>query len=152
MAKSSQSWNKREREKQKQKERQEKADRKADRKQQGSSGGNLEDMMAYIDENGNITATPPDPMKKREVKLEDIVIGVPKQSEMEAEDPVRIGTVAFFNQAKGFGFIKDKLSQESVFVHINNILEPIQEGNRVSFEVEMGHKGPSAVRVKIDKS
>jgi cold shock CspA family protein len=152
MAKSSQSWNKREREKQKQKERQEKADKKADRKQQGSSRGNLEDMMAYIDENGNITATPPDPMKKREVKLEDIVIGVPKQSEMEAEDPVRIGTVAFFNQAKGFGFIKDRLSQESVFVHINNILEPIQEGNRVSFEVEMGHKGPSAVRVKIDKS
>ena len=152
MAKSSQSWNKREREKQKQKERQEKADRKAERKQQGSSGGNLEDMMAYIDENGNITTTPPDPMKKREVKLEDIVIGVRKQSELEAEDPVRIGTVTFFNQAKGFGFIKDKLSQESVFVHINNLLEPIQEGNRVSFEVEMGHKGPSAVRVKLDKS
>ncbi|MCD6566265.1 MAG: cold shock domain-containing protein [Bacteroidales bacterium] len=64
---------------------------------------------------------------------------------------MREGTVTFFNDSKGFGFIKDKETKESVFVHINNILEDIKEGNAVTFEVEKGHKGPIAVRVKLSK-
>ncbi|MCB2208784.1 MAG: cold shock domain-containing protein [Bacteroidetes bacterium] len=62
---------------------------------------------------------------------------------------MRKGTVSFFNDSKGFGFIRDSETKESVFVHANNLLEEIKEGNLVSFEVEMGHKGPTAVKVKL---
>ncbi|MBI9038838.1 MAG: cold shock domain-containing protein [Bacteroidales bacterium] len=64
---------------------------------------------------------------------------------------MRKGVVAFFNESKGFGFIKDMETKESVFVHANNLLEEIKEGNLVSFEVEMGPKGPTATQVKIFK-
>jgi len=56
----------------------------------------MDDMMAYIDENGNISATPPDPKKMRKIKLEDIEIGVPRQGEMDPADLIRTGTVTIF--------------------------------------------------------
>ena len=83
-----------------------------------------------------------------QLKQEDMQIGVPKQVAGEDEDPVRTGNVSFFNETKGFGFIKDSQTGESVFVHVNQLLEPIKEGNRVNFEVEMGAKGPTAIKVK----
>lgn len=150
MARSQQSWQKNEREKKKQKDRQEKAEKKAERKSQGG-GKSLDQMMAYIDENGNITDTPPDPSKKVEVKLEDIVIGVPKASEMEAVDVVRTGTVTFFNSGKGFGFIRDHVSQESIFFHINACNDRVDENNKVSFELEKSPRGWQAVRVSLVK-
>ena len=52
---------------------------------------------------------------------------------------------------KGYGFIKDSETKESVFVHVNNLIDEIKEGNLVSFEVEMGQKGPTAVKVKLSK-
>ncbi|MDB4303817.1 cold shock domain-containing protein [Desulfosarcina sp.] len=64
---------------------------------------------------------------------------------------MRKGIVSFFNDSKGYGFIKDSETSESVFVHINNTLEEIKEGNVVIFEVEMGQKGPTAVNVKVFK-
>ncbi|MBL6962774.1 MAG: cold shock domain-containing protein [Bacteroidetes bacterium] len=64
---------------------------------------------------------------------------------------MRKGVVTFFNESKGFGFIKDMETQESVFVHVNNTLEEIKENNIVSFEVEMGPKGPTAVEVQLFK-
>jgi cold shock CspA family protein len=149
MAKSQQTWLKKEREKQKQKDRKEKEEKMQERKEKGKDGKSLDDMMAYIDENGNISSTPPDPSKKRVINVEDIEIGVPKHKPIDPEDLIREGTITFFNQAKGYGFIKDQQSQESVFVHINSLLEPVKENNRVTFEVEMGPKGPSAVKVKI---
>ena len=106
---------------------------------------------SLVDENGMITSTPPDPTKKKDVKLEDIEIGVPSRDPDEEIDPIRKGVVTFFNDSKGYGFIKDKETQESVFVHINNVLEEIKEGNMVIFEVEMGPKGPSATQVKLFK-
>jgi cold shock CspA family protein len=66
-------------------------------------------------------------------------------------DPIRKGVVTFFNEAKGFGFIRDSETKEDVFVHVNNVLEAIKENNLVSFEVEMGPKGPTAVQVKLIK-
>ncbi len=100
------------------------------------------------DENGNISSTPPDPNKRKVFKQEDMQIGVPKHIPGEDENSVRTGVVAFFNDEKGFGFINDLQTQERVFVHANNLSEPLKEGNRVNFEVEMGPKGPSAVNVK----
>ncbi|MCF8364062.1 MAG: cold shock domain-containing protein [Prolixibacteraceae bacterium] len=62
---------------------------------------------------------------------------------------MRKGTITYFNPSKGFGFISDQETKESVFVHVNNVQEEIREGNLVNFEVEKGHKGPVAVRVKV---
>ena len=143
------SWNKKEREKKKQKERKDKAEKMADRREKSKDGNNQSNMIAYVDENGNFSSTPPDPRKKVNIKLEDIEIGVPKYIPPTAEELMRKGKVTFFNNEKGFGFIKDGLSQESVFVHANNLSEPVQENDKVSFEIEMGQRGSMAVNVKI---
>ena len=106
-------------------------------------------MLAYLDEYGNISATPPDPRKKIMINLEDIEIGVPKQKEFDPADLIRKGVVTFFNQDKGYGFIKDQETQESVFVHINSSADQLKEHSKVSFEVEKGPKGLNAVNVKL---
>jgi len=66
-------------------------------------------------------------------------------------DPIRRGKLTFFNDSKGYGFIRDSETQDSVFVHINEFQDDIMEGNTVTFEVEKGLKGPAAVRVKLVK-
>jgi cold shock CspA family protein len=147
----SETWNKKEREKKKQQNKKEKAERKQERQERAKDGNNLESMMAYLDENGNLSSKPPDPRKKIVINAEDIEIGVPKQEPVNPEDLIRKGIVTFFNDSKGYGFIKDMETQESVFVHINSLTEPIKENNKVSFEVEMGPKGANAVNVKLAK-
>jgi|SRR6185312_11090932 len=142
-------WNKKEREKKKRQNKKEKAERRQERKETKSA--DFEDMIAYIDENGNLSSTPPDPKKKFTIKVEDIEIGIPRQEELSPEDLIRTGVVTFFNNDKGYGFIKDKETHESVFVHINSLSEPIKENNIVSFETEMGPKGVNAVNVKLVK-
>lgn len=144
-------WNKKEREKKKQQEKKEKAEKKLERKENSKNGNNLESMMAYLDENGNLSSKPPDPRKKITINVEDIEIGVPKQQPVNPEDLIRTGVITFFNDAKGYGFIKDLESQESVFVHINSLSEQVKENNKVTFEVEMGPKGANAVNVKLVK-
>ena len=59
------------------------------------------------------------------------------------------GTVKFFNNAKGFGFIKVKDSEEEVFVHKSNLIDQIKEDDNVTFEVEKDEKGLSAVKVSV---
>ena len=151
MGRSQESFNKKEVRKKKEKKRQDKEKKRLARKD-GEKKGGLDDMIAYVDENGMITSTPPDPsQKKKDIKLEDIEISIPKRDSTQDLDPIRKGIVSFFNESKGYGFIKDSETKESVFVHVNNVLEDIKEGNVVSFEVEMGQKGPAAVRVKLSK-
>ena len=144
-------WNKRERENKKQQERKQKEERRQERKENAKKGKGLDEMMAYIDENGNISSTPPDPRKKITVNAEDIEIGVPKQRAMNPEDLLRKGVVTFFNHEKGYGFIKDLQTGESIFVHINSSADELKENSRVIFEVEKGPKGLNAVNVKIDR-
>lgn len=147
MGKSQETFNKKEREKQKQKKKQDKLEKREERKANVEKGKSLDDMMAYIDENGNISSTPPDPKNVKKVKKEDIDLTYTRKSH-EPEEVTRKGTVTFYNDAKGFGFIKDHVTQQSVFVHVNNIQTPIKENDKVTFETEMGHKGPSAIKVK----
>ncbi len=149
MGRSQETYNKKEVRNRKEKKRKDKAAKRLERRESEKKGA-LDDMIAYVDENGMLTSTPPDPNKKKKVKLEDIEIGVPTREEVEY-DPVRKGVVSFFNDSKGYGFIKDLETKESVFVHINNTLEEIKEGNLVSFEMERGPKGNTAVRVKLEK-
>lgn len=148
MGKSQETWNKKENEKKKQKKKKDKEARREERKAHAKEGNSFE--IAYVDEFGNFSSTPPDPKNKVKVKEEDIQISVPRHTVSQA-DLIRKGVVTFFNDSKGYGFIKDLETHESVFVHVNNVSEPIKENNRVIFEVEMGPKGPNAVRVKISR-
>ena len=151
MGRSQESFNKKEVRSKKEKKRKEKEKKRLERKE-SEKKSSLDDMIAYVDENGMITSTPPDTtVKKRETKLEDIEISIPKNDPSQKPDTIRKGIVSFFNESKGYGFIKDSETKESVFVHVNNILEEIKEGNVVTFEVEMGQKGPSAIQVKLFK-
>ena len=144
----SDTWNKKEREKKKIQKKKEKEEKKKERKE-NAKDKTFDDMMAYIDHNGNLSATPPDPAKMRIIKLEDIEISVPKQRQMDAAELIRTGTVTFFNEDKGYGFIKDHITQESVFVHVNSLEEAVVEKSKVIFEVQMGPKGANAVNVKL---
>lgn len=148
MAKSQETFNKKEKEKKKIQKRKDKEEKKEERQANAKKGQSLEDMMAYIDENGNISSTPPDPRKKKIINTEDIRIGTPKQEDSGPQEVVRTGVITHFNESKGYGFIKDQQTQESVFVHINSLSGPVKENDKVTFEVEMGHKGPNAVSVK----
>ena len=59
------------------------------------------------------------------------------------------GTVKFFSEAKGFGFIVDNSSKEEIFVHVSGVIDNIKEGDQVTFDTERGKKGMNAVNVKI---
>lgn len=149
MAKSSETFNKKENEKKRLKKKKDKEQKKEDRKANEGKAKSFDDMIAYVDENGNLTSTPPDPSKKRVVNIEEIQIGVAKKEEQEAENLLRKGTVSFFNTSKGYGFIKDHVSQESIFVHINGLVDSIKENDKVTYTTEQTPKGKSAVDVKL---
>jgi cold shock CspA family protein len=147
LARSTETFSKKEKEKARLKKAKEKKEKAEDRKASGGKGKSLEDMMAYIDEHGNITSTPPDPSRKIKINSEDIQVSVARQEDLP-HDTVRNGIVSFFNEAKGYGFIRDMQTQESIFVHINALTEPLKENNMVTFETEQGPKGLSAIKVK----
>jgi len=146
MAKSQQSYEKKEKEKKRLKKRADKLKKREQRKANAENNG-PDDMIAYIDEFGQISDTPPDPAKKTKIDAKSIEIGVPKKEKVEI-NPIRNGRVEFFNDSKGYGFIKDLETQEKYFVHINGCIDEIAESDKVSFELERGMKGLNAVRVK----
>jgi cold shock CspA family protein len=147
MAKSKITFNKREKEKQRQQAKQQKREKMEERKANANKGKSLDDMMAYIDENGNITSTPPDPSKRRVFNAEEIEIGVARQTE-SAEDEINTGAVEYFNESKGFGFIRDKQSGERLFFHVNQLQEQLRENDKVTYDIERGAKGYNAVNIK----
>lgn len=146
MGRSQETFGKKEKEKKKLKKRQEKQAKKEARKANSNKGAGLEDMLAYVDENGQLTDTPPDQTKKVKIDPESIEIGVPKKEYVEPE-PLK-GKVAFFNHDKGYGFINETGSRDRYFVHANGLMQPIEENDTVTFDVEQGPKGLMAVRVQ----
>ena len=146
MAKSQESINKKEKETKRFKKQKDKL-LKIEESKKNSQGGGLDNMIAYVDENGNITSTPPDPSKKKVIDVESIQIGVSKRTEDDVP-AIRKGRIDFYNDQKGFGFIKEIGTQEKYFVHVNGLLDEIKEGDTVTFELERGLKGMNAVRVK----
>jgi cold shock CspA family protein len=148
MGRSQETFNKKEVRNKKQKKRKEKAVKKQ-AKAENDKKSSFDDMIAYVDENGVITSTPPEE-NKDEVKLEDIEIGVPKKESDENDDPsAKTGVVDYFNDSKGFGFIRDSQTKKSLFVHINDVEGEIKQGNKVSFDEQKGQKGPVAKNVQI---
>ena len=149
MAKSQATFGKKDKERNKQKQRQEKQEKMAERKANAQKGKSLDEMMAYIDENGNITSTPPDPTKKKKtIHHSEIQVSVPKQEDRPQVQTTRTGTITFFNKEKGFGFIKDSENEESIFVHISQLKEAVVENDTVTFEIGKGPKGLTANDVK----
>ena len=149
MGRSQESFHKKEVRKKKDKKRKDKEKKKLERKDEEKNS--FDDMIAYVDEYGNITETPPDPEEKEEVAAEDIELSATKEEDSEEESGQHSGTITFFNDDKGFGFISDSQTKQSIFVHISNAEEPLAEGNKVLFEVGKGEKGPIALNVKIDR-
>jgi cold shock CspA family protein len=148
MSKSQETFSKKDREKQKKRKRQDKQEKMNERKNNNNKGKKLEDMMAYLDENGNLTDKPQDFRKKNIFRHETIPVSVPKQ-EAQPRDALKTGTVTFFNDHKGFGFINDAESRERIFFHVNDLTEPVKENEKVSFRVKKSPKGLEAKDVTI---
>ena len=146
MAKSKESFSKKEKEKRRLKQKQDKKIKTEERRANKRDGNTLEEMIAYLDENGNLTDTPPDPSKKKVVRQEDIQTSVPRR-DSAAGDGFRTGTVIFFDKAKGFGFITEQPGLERIFFHINDTPEPLEETDKVKFLIERGPRGLSAVQL-----
>ena len=145
MAKSQVTFNKKEKEKKRLKKRLDKQQKKEERKA-NSAGGGLENMIAYVDEFGNITDTPQDPSQRTKISASSVEISVRKR-----EDEVtvaRTGKIDFFNDSRGFGFIRETGTGEKYFFHVNGLLEPVSENDTVTFELERGPKGINAAQVK----
>lgn len=62
---------------------------------------------------------------------------------------MKTGKVKFFNDSKGFGFIKDSESEKEYFVHVTGLVDDIREGDEVTFELEEGRKGLNATNVRL---
>jgi cold shock CspA family protein len=149
MARPQGTFNKKELEKKRMQKRKEKLERKEERKANAQEGQSWENMIAYVDENGNITTTPPDPTKKKAaIKTDDIVTGSRNISSHQV-NTVKTGRVTFFNNSKGFGFIEDAESGERIFVHSNDLTSPIKENDLVAFETGRGVKGLKAIGVRL---
>ena len=88
--------------------------KKRKKKKLSNKANSFEDMIAYVDENGMITSTPPaENTPKEEIKLEEIVISTPKKTRKNRSSAE--GRIEFFNESKGFGFIKDLSGVEKYF-------------------------------------
>jgi len=153
MAKSQQTFNKSEKEKKRLKKREDKRKKMEARRAEAKESGKKGIEFAYVDHFGNLTDTPPDPSQKIKVDVADIEISVPKtlESDKVEFDPVRKGTVSFFDSSKGFGFIIDSENQEKYFTHVSGIIDEITENDNVTFELEKGMKGMNAVKVTLVK-
>ena len=153
MAKSQQTYSKIEKEKKRLKKREEKKKKMETRKLEKEQNGTKGIEFAYVDHNGQLTDTPPDPSDKIKVKAKHIEVSVPKLTDSDRKeiDPVRKGSVSFFDHSKGFGFILDSETQEKYFTHISGCNDEISENDKVSFELEKGPRGMNAVRVSLVK-
>ena len=136
MGRSQETYNKKEVRNKKEKKRKEKEARRLARRDGEKTS--MDDMIAYVDANGVITDVPIEPSERPKVKLEDIEISVPKGNTREEESVERKGTVTFFNESKGFGFIKPDDKTQDVFFHVNELkkmnLDTIAGNTRVGFE------------------
>jgi cold shock CspA family protein len=140
------SFSKKENIKKKLQKQKEKAMRREERKDANDKGKSLDDMIMYVDANGQLTSTPPEKRDENdEFNLDDIQLGA---APIEAEEVVKSGIVTFLSD-KGYGFITQENSKDNIFFHSNNCTEIVKKGNKVSFEIERSPKGLVAVDIKV---
>jgi cold shock CspA family protein len=150
MGRSQESFGKKEVRNKRAKKRKEKEQKRANKKSE-TKKNSFDDMIAYVDEFGMITPTPPDPDKREEVDAESIELDITKnRPEVDPAAPHK-GVVTYFNKSKGYGFIRDLDSNQRIFVHISNMLDPVEENSVVEYESGKGFKNASAINVKLFK-
>ena len=147
MARSQNSFNKKEREKKKAQKRKEKEAKKLERKESGVDSS-MDNMMVYLDADGNFVDTPPDETEKTEVDENSIQISTPKSAPIDF-DAERRGKVTFYNDQKGYGFIEQDGTQEKFFLHHTNLTGHVEESTKVKFKIKKGEKGFDAIEVKV---
>ena len=137
------SFSKKENKKKKVKKQQDKLLRREERKTHNNKGKSLDDMIVYLDENGNFTDIPPHLQvrsdKKSSARLPD-----------KDGDNVYTGTVTFLSE-KGFGFITEDHTKENIFFHQLQQREIIKKNDRVSYQKEDSPKGKKATEIEIKK-
>ncbi len=148
MGRSQETFGKKEVRNKKEKKRKEKEQKRALRKIEPKKRS-FDEMIAYVDEFGKISSVPPDPGKKTVIDAESIELTITRNSPDLVSNTLRKGVVTFFSESKGFGFIKDLESDEKIFVHVNNLVEPVRENNLVVFEMGRGPRGATAIKVKL---
>lgn len=126
------------------KKKQDKRERREERKEHNDKGKSLDEMIVYLDEFGNLTDVPPDKQKRKKINVEDIQLGAAPIIEQK----VFTGIVSLFFEDKAYGFITEENSRETVFVHANNLTEPITEKDLVTYEKEKTPKGYAAINVQ----
>ncbi|MDQ0477649.1 MULTISPECIES: cold-shock protein [Chryseobacterium] len=141
------SFSKKENFKKKLQKQKEKAMRREERKESNDKGKGLDDMIMYVDVNGQFTTTPPDRSNDNKIDVSNIQLGA---APIEAENPIKSGIVTFLSE-KGYGFITEDKNKENIFFHSNNCEEMVKKGNKVSFEIERSPKGLSAIDIKVIK-
>jgi len=140
MGRSQETYNKKENIKKRQQKKKEKELRRENRQADSAKGKTLEDMLAYVDENGNLTDQKPQELKKEEVNLDDIMISIPRTVE---EDEWINGTVKYYNDQRGWGFINNEAGERFFFL-ITEVSAPIKLDDKVRFKSKKGPKGLQA--------
>ena len=116
----------------------------AARREAKARGEYKQDEFVYVDFNGNFTDTPPDPAEKEQISLDSIVISPTKKDDVD--DRIN-GKVTFYDDEKGFGFIKNPFNQDSYFFHFSECPDQLTVGDKVEFELIKGEKGMNAVKI-----
>jgi len=147
----SESFSKKENRNKKAKAKQDKAQKMAERKLNNNKGKSLEDMLAYVDEDGNLSPVPPQGANVEDMTFNETRTRTNRpepRTPRQADNPIKTGYVSFFNLSKGFGFITDDSSRERVFFHVNQLSQPLKENDRVTFSQEKTARGYNATNVK----
>ncbi len=142
-------FSKRERRKKKIERRREKELRRDERRNTVVKKKSLEEMMAFVDENGNLSDTPPDPNRAYKASVEDIMIDIPKTVATDS-DGLLDGVVSYFDPAKGYGFVIDDQTKERLFIHVTGLAQPNTElntGDKVVYTAVRSPRGMQAVSV-----
>jgi len=150
MGRSQETFGKKEVRNKRAKKRKEKEQKRALKKSEGKKN-NFDNMIAYVDEFGMITSSPPDPGTKQEVDADSIELDIAKNRRETDSDPLRKGIVTYFNDSKGYGFIRDIESNQRIFVHVSNLIDRVEENSMVVYETGKGIKGTTAMNVRLLK-
>lgn len=138
------SFSKKENNKKKQKKQQDKISRREERKTHNNKGKDLDDMIIYVDINGNFTSLPPH-LQNREEDIANAKRAKKAQADMLVTDFT--GVVSYMSE-KGYGFITENDSTENIFFHYGQLSEPVKKNDLVNYKKEQTPKGYQATDIK----